>query len=86
MTEIECKRVDLWDGGDRHDFGFFIASHVSKIAIENANPHCRITDAVVTVYDSLEEIANNTTKKLRQSAWNKLSAAERKAIQMTRPD
>lgn len=86
MQTIECKRVDLWDGGDRHNFGFYISKDVPPDAIKAANPHCYITEQTLTVFDSLEEVAENSVNKLRQRAWAKLDPLERKALGLSDPN
>ncbi|MFK3740926.1 hypothetical protein [Massilia sp. TN1-12] len=85
MQTIECKRVDLWDGGDRHNFGFRIAADVPDSVIKKNDPHCLITKEVITVFGSLEEVAENSVQKLRKSAWAKLSPQERQALNLQEP-
>jgi hypothetical protein len=85
MKQIECKRVELWDGGDRHNFGFYIASTVPDDLIGKKHNGCLIRPEVLTVFDDLEEVAANDAKNLRLSAWNKLTPLERKALGLTAP-
>jgi len=85
MQTIECKRVDLWDGGDRHNFGFRIAVDVPDELIKRKVPHCMITKEVITVFNSMEEVAENSVQNLRKSAWAKLSPQERKALNLQEP-
>lgn len=85
MRQIECNAVDLWDGGDRQNFAFYIHDDVSNEAIKAAHPHCHIRAVTLTVFDSLEEVAENDVKKLRQSAWDKLTPLERQALGLKAP-
>lgn len=82
MKEIECQEVSLWDGGERHNFGFFISKDVPKAHIEARYAHCRVALKLITVFDSLDEVASHEQLKLRQSAWSKLTPAERQALGM----
>lgn len=80
MKSIESKRIDLWDGGERHTFGFYISASVSDDAIKQAHQHCMITPCIVTVFESLQEVKENSVKELRKTAWRKLSPLERAAL------
>lgn len=81
-TTITCKRVDLWDGGERHNFGFYIEEGVPEGDIKNTYPHCTIRTEVITIFETLDEVKENSIAKLRRSAWLKLSPQERKALNM----
>lgn len=85
MKQIERKAVYLWDGEDRHHFGFYIAADVPDDMIKNVHEHCSITNVVLTVFETLAEVDENNAKKLRQSAWDKLTHLERAAIGLTKP-
>jgi hypothetical protein len=82
MQVIECKRVDLWDGGERQNFGFYISSEVDNDVITKVHPNCAISSVVLTVFKDLEEIKENSSLLLRKSAWSKLSIKEREALGM----
>jgi hypothetical protein len=85
VRQIQCKQVDLWDGGERQLFGFYIHDEVPDEIIKVRHPHCAIRPVTLTVFDSLEEVAEHDVKKLRQSAWDKLTPLERKALGLTTP-
>lgn len=80
MKEIEVKRVDLWDGGDRHSFGFYIDTKVSRHDITKAHPYCLIADTVLVVYSDLQEYEANKQLALKRRAYDKLSPLERQAL------
>lgn len=82
MKTILANQVDLWDGGDRHNFGFHISPSVDQADIEKAHPHCSIRSVVLTVFDSLEEVRQNSRLNLRKAAWAKLTPQERAALGM----
>ena len=80
MQVIEVKRIDAWDGGDRHNFKAYVANTVPDNEIEKKYRSCHVTQEVLTVFDTLEEIEANSVANLRKSAWEKLTPMERKAI------
>lgn len=82
MKTIVANRVDLWDGGERQVFGFYLAPEVAKADIQKAHPHCHISPVVLTVFDSLDEVKENDRLALRKRAWLKLSPQEREAFGM----
>lgn len=82
MQQIECKEVSLWDGGDRHNFGFYISKNVPNADIEKTNPHCSIRTVLLKVFDTLAEQQSFKTMALRKQAWAKLTPAEREALGM----
>jgi len=54
-------------------------------ALKLRHPHgCFIKKSIV-VFESFEEVVENSTKKLRQSAWSKLSPQERAACGLVEP-
>lgn len=82
MLISEVKQVDLWDGGDRHNFGFFIRAEVADKDIQDRHPHCSIMRKTLCVFETLDEVEANSVKELRRKVWAKLSPLERAAIGM----
>lgn len=80
MREFEVKRVDLWDGGERHNFGFYIDATVPDNAIEKANRYCLIHHQVLVIFDTLDERKENSNRDLKRRAWAKLTPLEREAL------
>lgn len=85
MQVVEVKQVDLWDGGDRTNFGFYLNKGVSDSEIKAAYMHCVISPRTLAVFDNLKEVADNSQAKLRRAAWNKLSPMERLALGLLEP-
>lgn len=85
MITIECKAVDQWDGGDRHNFAFYISKDVPNTELKTWDKHCNVRPVTITVFDSLQEVADNSVAKLRKSAWAKLSPQERQALGLQEP-
>jgi len=65
MKTIEARKVDIWDGGERHNFGFYISKAVSVEELKAHDLHCYVSDVTLTVFDSLQEVADNSAAKLR---------------------
>lgn len=82
MLELEVYVVEIWDGGDRHNFGFRLSKKEDADAWVAKHPHDFVRKETLIIFDSLEEQADNETIKLRQRIWDKLSPIERKAIGM----
>lgn len=80
MNSFEVKRVDLWDGGDRHNFAFYIIATVPNDQIEKIHPHCSIHKQVLTIFDDLAEVEENSYKNLRKRAIAKLTPMERDVL------
>ena len=80
MKTIEAKQADLLDGGDRHNFGFFIDVSVDDEAIKEAYPHAVIRPTTITVLDSLDDQKEYERQKLIQQALGKLTDREREAL------
>lgn len=81
MQTISVFQVDLWDGGDRHNFGFYIdSSKITEQELKKKDPHCLVIRKTITVFDSLEEKEANSVANLRKSAFAKLTPQERDAI------
>lgn len=82
MKSIEVRRVELWDGADRTNFGFYTSMEVKKEDIEKAHPHCHVRTEILTIFESLDEQINHKQRDLRRSAWAKMTLEERKACGM----
>ena len=80
MNSFEVKRVDLWDGGDRHNFGFYISATVHNDQIKKTHQYCLITKQLLTVFDDLAEVEENSYKNLRKTAIAKLTLMERQVL------
>jgi hypothetical protein len=81
MKEIIVYQVDLWDGGDRHNFGFYLSSKTEADKYKAVDKHCYVHQAkVITIFDTLEEKDAHSIKSLKEQALKKLSPAERQAL------
>jgi len=82
MKEIECWQVDLWDGGDRTNFGFFVDLGVDKKVIEAKYQGCHVFKKTIIIYDTLIEREENTPRAIRRRIWDKLNVQERAELGM----
>ena len=82
MQVTECKKVDVLFNGGRLKPCFYISPEISDIAIRNVYPNCHISNEVLTVFKTLDEVKENSNLALRKSAWSKLSIKEREALGM----
>lgn len=84
MQVIEVKRIDTWDGGERHNFHAYVSNTIPDDEINKQKQYrnCHITPMLLTVFDSLEEIEQNSKANLRKSAYAKLTPLEREAIDL----
>lgn len=80
MQVMEVKRIDAWDGGDRHDFKAYVSNTIPDAEIQKRYRSCQIIPEILTVFDTLDEIEENSVANLRKSAYAKLTPMERKAI------
>lgn len=82
MQVIEVLRIDQWDGGDRHNFGFYFKKeNATKENLKKwKDSHCLVSDELIVIFDTVEEIHNNSTENLRKTALAKLSPLEKKAL------
>lgn len=86
MKVIECKQVDRWDGGDRHNFDFYISPAYSDEQIKAKYPDCVVSKKTFVVFESFQEVEDNRAHVLRKQVWAKLTPLERKAIGMSDPN
>lgn len=82
MIQLEVFRVEVWDGGDRHNLSFRISSKEEADKWKKLHPHDHICPETIVVFESLEEQKENETITVRRRVWDRLSPNERVAIGM----
>lgn len=80
MKTITCFCVELWDGGERHNFGFYLATKEEADKYKAIDKYCYIRPVTLTIYDTVEERNENTPEKLKARALAKLTVEERTAL------
>lgn len=82
MKTLEVIRVEDWDGGDRTNFACYVSAEIPEVALKKHWPHGAFRREALIVFDSIEEVEANSRLKLMQSAWDKLTVAERVALNL----
>lgn len=87
MKQLEIYEVRKWDGGNGHRFAFYLSDKTEADKYKAKNTYDDVRATIIVIYDTLEEVEENETKKVRQRVWDKLSPLERQALGMTsRPE
>lgn len=84
MLVIEVWKVMSWDGGDRHNFAFYVDRKVgSKDEMQaQIGKHDTVYADNLVVFDSIDEAHENSIRKARINAWHKLTPVERRALNL----
>lgn len=80
MKVIECWAVYEWDGGERHNFEFHLATKEEAEKYKAKHKHDDVVPVVLTIFDSVEESEAHSHKALRKQAIAKLTPLERQAL------
>lgn len=80
---IEVLKVEKWDGGERHNFAFFLnANKNTESAIKKAIPHSQVIRQNIFVFDDLDEANSNSYSEARKRALAKLTPYEREILKL----
>lgn len=82
MKTIEYYDIEVWDGGDRHNRKFSVASeHEAKKWKEaKENRYDTYTKHTLVVFDTLEEAMENDLASVRKRLLAKLTPLEKQAL------
>ena len=80
MQVISCWDVQVWDGGDRCNHKFFVATKEEAEKWIKANTYDSIYERKFEIYDTVEEYLEGTSKETKERALAKLTQIERKAL------
>lgn len=80
MQVIECWEVLYWDGADRHNHGFYLASEEDANKFKETNKYDMVKKKTIIIFDTLEEQKTHNVEALKKSALAKLTALERQAL------
>jgi len=85
MKVIPVIEVSTWDGGDRHNFAFYIdntnrcgVSHAR--AYQDKHPHDIVRETEIVIFEGQVDYNEFRSGKVRERALAKLTAEERKAL------
>jgi hypothetical protein len=80
MKTIECWSIEVWDGCDRCNHKFYVATEEeAKKWMEN-NSYDRIEKKTFVIYDTLGEAIDNDLATIKQRVIAKLTPLERRAM------
>lgn len=81
MKMLKVLEVRLWDGGERHNFAYFLdASTNSKTEIEKTIKHAMVFDKVLQIFDSLQDVETNKPANIKRQALAKLTDLEKQVL------
>lgn len=80
MQVITVNQVNLWDGGDRHNFGFFLSSDVEAEKYKEIDPNCYITKKEIIIFDNIADYREYKSGEVKRRALSKLTVEERVAL------
>jgi hypothetical protein len=81
MTIIPVWNVQLWDGGDRHNHGFYVMRDSTTVKdIEAAHLNSLSLSQELVVLNSLNEYPQLAHQQARQRALAKLTEQDRKVL------
>lgn len=80
MKVIECYSIEVWDGGDRHNHKFYLASKEEAEKYKENNTYDNIVRREFIIFDTLDEAIDNDLRVVRERVISRLSPIERKAM------
>jgi len=80
MKIIKCWDIQTWDGGDRHNHKYYVATKEAAQAWLANNKYDTVYEREFVILDSLDELTEYENGELRKRALAKLSEAEKKVL------
>ena len=80
MQIIKCWDIQTWDGGDRHNHKYYVATKEAADAWLSKNKYDSVNEREFVILDSLDELTEYENGELRKRALAKLSEAEKKVL------
>lgn len=80
MKQFEVYDIQQWDGGERHNHKFYLASKEEAEKYIAENKYDRFDHKVLVVFDTVEEAKDNDLKTVRERVIAKLTPLERRAM------
>lgn len=77
MKIIKCWDIQVWDGGDRHNHKYYVATKEAADAWMAKNKYDTIWEKEFIILDSWDELQDYQDGELRKRALAKLTAEER---------
>ena len=80
MKIIKCWDIQVWDGGDRHNHKYFVATKEAAEEWKARNKHDIVFEQEFVIMDDLGEVEEYKLHQIRQGALAKLNDQEKKAL------
>jgi hypothetical protein len=80
MKIIKCWDIQTWDGGDRHNHKYYVATKEAADEWKAKNKYDEVYAKEFVILDSLDELTDYENGELRKRALAKLSEAEKKVL------
>lgn len=80
MKTITCWDIQVWDGGDRCNHKFYVATKEEAEKWKEKNTYDSIWERGFEIYDTVEEYQESRAEATKQRALGKLTPIERKAL------
>lgn len=77
MKIIKCWDIQVWDGGDRHNHKYYVATKEAADAWMEKNKYDMIYEKEMVILDNWDELEEYKNGELRKRALSKLTAEER---------
>ena len=77
---IDCYDVQVWDGGSMHNHKFYVATKEEADKWIAENSFDVVYPITFEIYDTIEDVLEGNTEKIRKRALAKLSPSEIKAL------
>lgn len=80
MQIIKCWDIQTWDGGERYNHKYFVATKEAAIAWKEKNKYDEVYEKEFVILDSLDELKEYENGELRKRALAKLTETEKKVL------
>ena len=80
MQIIKCWDIQVWDGGDRHNHKYYVATKEAADAWKAKNKFDEVYQKEFVILDSWDELQEYQTGELRKRALAKLTDAEKQVL------
>jgi len=77
MQIIKCWDIQVWDGGDRHNHRYYVATQEAAEQWKEKNKYDEIYFKEFVILDDLSEVEAFKNGELRKQALAKLTDAEK---------
>jgi hypothetical protein len=77
MKIIKCWDIQVWDGGDRHNHKYYVATKEAAEWWKAENKYDEIYEKEFVILDSWDELQEYQNGELRKRALAKLTEEER---------